>query len=111
MYDPSRGYPAVVPCVLYDDVPAAARWLCETLGFREMVRATLPDGWVGHSELERDGFIVLLGRRTDSEAMNVSTTQVFVADLAATCAMLVTNGASSWTRQSSNLGSSPGHGH
>src|SRR4029077_14991558 len=58
MYDPSRGYPSVVPCLFYDDVPAAARWLCETLGFREMVRATLPDGWVGHSEVERDGFVI-----------------------------------------------------
>ncbi|MEP7091949.1 MAG: VOC family protein [Nocardioidaceae bacterium] len=92
MYDPSRGYPSVVPCLLYEDVPAAARWLCDTLGFREMVRATLPDGWVGHSELERDGFIVLLGRRTTSQTTSVSTTQVFVADLGTTCAVLVTTG-------------------
>jgi uncharacterized glyoxalase superfamily protein PhnB len=92
MYDPSRGYPSVVPCLFYDDVPGAARWLCQTLGFREMVRATLPDGWVGHSELERDGFLVLLGRRTDSQTPSTSTTQVFVADLAATCAKLVTTG-------------------
>jgi uncharacterized glyoxalase superfamily protein PhnB len=75
---------------LYDDVPAAARWLFETLGFREMVRATLPDGWVGHSEVERDGLVILLGRRTD--ARTVSTTQVFVVDLDATCALLVTTG-------------------
>jgi len=75
---------------LYDDVPAAARWLFETLGFREMVRATLPDGWVGHCEVERDGFVILLGRRTD--ARTVSTTQVFVVDLDATCALLVTTG-------------------
>jgi hypothetical protein len=27
-----------------------------------MVRATMPDGWTGHSELERDGFVLLLGR-------------------------------------------------
>ncbi|MCW2848437.1 MAG: hypothetical protein JWR90_2411 [Marmoricola sp.] len=86
MYDPSRGYRSVIPCLFYDDVADASCWLCETLGFREMVRATLPDGRVGHSELERDGFIVLLGRRTDSQARSISTTQVFVADLAATCA-------------------------
>lgn len=73
MYDPARGYPSVVPCLLYDDVPAAAGWLRETLGFREMVPATLPDGWVGHSELERDGFILLLCRRTDTSATGVST--------------------------------------
>ena len=92
MYDPARGYPSLVPCLLYDDVPAAALWLTETLGFREMVRATLPDGWVGHSELERDGFVILLGRRTDSSIEGISTTQVFVADLAATCALLARTG-------------------
>lgn len=36
MYDPGRGYPSVVPCVLYDDIPAAVQWLSVTLGFREM---------------------------------------------------------------------------
>lgn len=77
MYDPARGYPTVVPCLLHDDVPVAARWVCEALGFREMVRATLPDGWVGHSELERDGFVILLGRRTDPQIKSVSSTQVF----------------------------------
>lgn len=73
-------------------MPAAAKWLSQTLGFREMVRATLPDGWVGHSELERDGFVVLLGRRTDTSVEGISTTQVFVADLAATCTLLDTTG-------------------
>ena len=63
MYDPSCGYPVVVPCLLYDDLPAAATWLVETLGFREILRATLPDGWTGHIELERDGFVLLLGRK------------------------------------------------
>jgi uncharacterized glyoxalase superfamily protein PhnB len=92
VYDPARGYPSLVPCLLYDDVPAAVGWLTSTLGFREMVRATLPDGWVGHSELERDGFVVLLGRRTDTSAETVSTTQVFVADVAVTCALLATTG-------------------
>lgn len=92
MYDPGRGYPSLVPCLFYDDVPAAARWLSETLGFREMVRATLPNGWVGHSELERDGFVVLLGRRTDTPIAGISTTQVFVTDLTATCALLATTG-------------------
>src|SRR6478609_11433082 len=52
VYDPRRGYPVVVPCLLYDDLPAAASWLVETLGFREILRATLPDGWTGHIELE-----------------------------------------------------------
>jgi PhnB protein len=92
MYDPARGYPSLVPCLFYDDVPTAADWLCRTLGFREMVRATLPDGWVGHSELERDGLIVLLARRADTSVKAISTTQVYVADLGATCALLGTTG-------------------
>ena len=92
MYDPARRYPTLVPCLLYDDVPGAVDWLCATLGFREMVRATLPDGWVGHSELERYGLIVLLSRRTDTSFDGTSTTQVFVADLDATCGLLGTTG-------------------
>ncbi len=44
MYDPRRGYPVVVPCVLYDDPVRAAGWLTTVLDMREVVRATLPDG-------------------------------------------------------------------
>jgi uncharacterized glyoxalase superfamily protein PhnB len=32
MYDPGRGYPVVVPCVLYDDPVAAADWYGEVFG-------------------------------------------------------------------------------
>jgi uncharacterized glyoxalase superfamily protein PhnB len=85
MYDPKRGYPVVVPCVLYDDIPRAVRWLSATLGFREIVRASLPDGWTGHAEVERDGFILLLGRRGGALADTSSITQVYVADLATSC--------------------------
>ncbi len=85
MYDPSRGYPVVVPCLLYDDLPAAATWLTETLGFREILRATLPDGWTGHIELERDGFVLLLGRKGGQFASGSSLTQVFVDDVEAAC--------------------------
>ena len=83
MYDPRRGYPVVVPCLLYDDLPAAAAWLVETLGFREILRATLPDGWTGHIELERDGYIVLLGRKGGQFADGTGLTQVFVDDVRA----------------------------
>src|SRR4051812_12243657 len=85
MYDPERGYPAVVPCVLYDDIPAAVSWLTSTLGFTEVLRASMPDGWTGHSELERDAFILLLGRRGGQFAASASITQVFVDDVAAAC--------------------------
>ena len=86
MYDPSRGYPAVVPCVRYDDPVAAAAWLVSVLGAREMVRAQLPDGWVGHVELELHGGVVLIGRRAGEAAGTSSLTQVFVEDVDAACA-------------------------
>lgn len=51
MYDPKRGYPTVVPYVLYADPAAAVRWLSDVLGFREALRVPMPDGAVGHAEL------------------------------------------------------------
>ena len=94
MYDPKRGYPAVVPCILYDDVPQAVTWLERALGFREMVRATMPDGWTGHSELQRDGFVLLLGRRGEGLADTACLTQVYVDDVAAGCEQAVLAGGS-----------------
>ena len=85
MYDPQRGYPSVVPCVLYDDPMAVVGWLTDVLGVREVVRATMPDGWVGHVELSRNGSIILLGRRGGQVADTSSLTQVFVDDVAAAC--------------------------
>jgi PhnB protein len=92
MYDPRRGYPVVVPCVLYDDPVRAAGWLATVLDMREVVRATLPDGWVGHIELERGGCIVLLGRRGGQFADTHSVTQVFVDDVAIACGRVVDAG-------------------
>ena len=85
-YDPARGYPSVVPCVLYDDVPAAVRWLSDAFGFREIVSAAMPDGWPGHSEMERGGFVVLLARRGGPLGDGASVIQVFVEEVSATCA-------------------------
>ncbi len=94
MYDPARGYPSVVPCILYDDLPAAAEWISHTLGFREVIRATLPDGWSGHSEMERDGFILLLGRRGGQFGDASSITQIFVDDVDFRCRRAVVHGGS-----------------
>lgn len=85
MYDPKRGYPAVVPYVLYRDPAAAARWLCDVLELREVIRFTAPNGAVGHSELERDGFIVSLGLRGGRFGEVSSVTLVFVGDVDAAC--------------------------
>lgn len=45
-YDPERGYPRVVPYVLYADPAAAVRWLGEVLGLREALWVPMPDGGV-----------------------------------------------------------------
>jgi len=92
VYDPDRGYPTVVPCVLYDDPAAVVGWLTEVLGVREVVRATLPDGWVGHIELERNGSIILLGRRGGGLTDTKSMTQVYAGDVAAACERAVASG-------------------
>jgi uncharacterized glyoxalase superfamily protein PhnB len=55
MYDPDRGYPRIVPLLLYDDPNAAIDWLVDVLGLTEVIRWSMPDGKVGHSELERGG--------------------------------------------------------
>lgn len=86
MYDPKRGYPTVVPCMFYDDLSAAVRWLSDVLGVREIVRAALPSGWVGHIEVELDGFVILLARRGGQSAGTTSLIQVFVPDVPAACA-------------------------
>ena len=92
MYDPERGYPPIVPCLLYDDPLAAAGWLGPVLGLREVVRAELPDGWVGHVEVALDGFVVLLGRRGGLLADTAGLTQVFVPDVDEACRLAVTHG-------------------
>ncbi|MGH3627532.1 MAG: VOC family protein, partial [Sciscionella sp.] len=92
MYDPKRGYPAVVPCVIYDDFSVVVPWLTQTLGFRETVRATLPDGWSGHVELERDGFVILLGRRGGQFEDCRSIVQIYVDDVHTRCEAAVTAG-------------------
>jgi hypothetical protein len=42
MYDPERGYPIVVPCVLHDDPMAVVGWLTEVLGVREVTVGDRP---------------------------------------------------------------------
>ena len=52
----------------------------------------LPNGWVGHIELERDGSVVLLGRRGGEFTGTESVTQVFVDDVAAACGRIAEAG-------------------
>ena len=50
----------IVPMLAYDDAPAAIDFLCRAFGFALRYRLDMPDGTVGHAEVERDGHIVML---------------------------------------------------
>lgn len=52
--------PTVVPMIAYQDVAAALDWLARAFGFQERTRITMPDGSIGHAEMELgDGVIML----------------------------------------------------
>ena len=85
MYDPERGYPRIVPYVLYDDPRSAAGWLEKVFGMREVVRLQMPGGGYGHVELEIHGLIVMLGLRGGRFGDTSSITMVFADDVDAEC--------------------------
>jgi uncharacterized glyoxalase superfamily protein PhnB len=53
----------VVPILVYEDVAKAIEWLCDTFGFKERLRASLPDGSVVHAQLSIDEGAIMLGRQ------------------------------------------------
>ncbi len=92
-YDPARGYPVIVPCLVYEDPVAVAEWLTAVLGVTETVRAQLPDGWIGHLELAKDGCVLILGRLGGQfDTVTAGLTQVFVDDLDEACARAAEGG-------------------
>jgi uncharacterized glyoxalase superfamily protein PhnB len=53
----------VVPILVYTDVGKAIDWLCDTFGFKERLRASVPDGSVTHAQLDIAEGAVMLGRQ------------------------------------------------
>jgi uncharacterized glyoxalase superfamily protein PhnB len=53
----------VVPILVYEDVGKAIDWLCNTFGFKERLRLTLPGGGVIHAQLDIAEGAVMLGRQ------------------------------------------------
>jgi uncharacterized glyoxalase superfamily protein PhnB len=52
--------PTVTPMIAYEDAAAALEWLARAFGFRERTRIAMPDGSIGHAEMEiGDGLIML----------------------------------------------------
>ncbi len=50
----------LVPMLAYDDARAALDFLCRAFGFRERFCMDMPDGTIGHAEVELDGHVVML---------------------------------------------------
>jgi PhnB protein len=55
------GYPQITPYLCVDDAEAAISFYSEVFGARERMRLPMPDGGIGHAELEvgDDGLIML----------------------------------------------------
>ena len=49
-----------VPMLVYQDCPAAIEFLCRAFGFTETHRLAMPDGRIGHAELDFGGQIITL---------------------------------------------------
>jgi predicted enzyme related to lactoylglutathione lyase/uncharacterized glyoxalase superfamily protein PhnB len=60
---PNRSAPCgtIIPTLIYDDVAAAAGWLCHVFGFTERLRAAGRDGKVSHAQLAIGQGGVMLG--------------------------------------------------
>lgn len=60
---------AIIPCLGYKDAPAAIEFLCTAFGFsRHAVHADPNDpSIIHHAQLVRDGQMIMLSTRTDSE--------------------------------------------
>jgi PhnB protein len=50
----------IVPYLLYDDAPAALEFLAKAFGFRRRFRMAMPDGRIGHAEMELEGDRIML---------------------------------------------------
>ena|SRR2546422_8656606 len=57
---PARAPQAITPYLAYDDAPAAIAFLCAAFGFEERYRLEMPDGRIGHAELEFRGNLLML---------------------------------------------------
>lgn len=59
--NPPEGYARVSPYLLYADMEAALAFLAEAFGFTERMRLPMPDGQIGHAEMELEGGVIMMG--------------------------------------------------
>ena len=59
----------LTPSLAYDDAPAAIEFLCRAFGFAEKYRLAMPDGSIGHAELEIGGATVYVATTWEAGGM------------------------------------------
>ncbi|MGH9859018.1 MAG: VOC family protein, partial [Candidatus Acidiferrales bacterium] len=51
----------VIPCLRYQDAPAAIEWLCRVFGFEKHLVVPNPDGTIAHAQLSFGNGMIMLG--------------------------------------------------
>jgi PhnB protein len=67
--NPPDGYQRVIPYLSYGDAPAAIDFLERAFGFRRRFVMPMPDGRIGHAELELGGHALLLASAYEEMGM------------------------------------------
>jgi len=100
----TRGLPTCCPCLFYDDVDAAVRFLADAFGLEERFANRGADGRRVHSQVGRDGGVVMLGFARSPDAVRPTSTPsrlgslhssvyLFVPDVDVHCAHARRHGA------------------
>ena len=80
--NPPEGTPRVTPYLLYEDVARALEWLESAFGFRERSRISMPDGSIGHAEMELADGLIMMGcpgpDYQNPKRIGHSTNQIYV---------------------------------
>ena len=58
----------IIPCLSYDDAPAAIEWLCSAFGFQKHAVYPGPDNTIAHAELTLGDGMIMLGTTKDDNA-------------------------------------------
>ncbi|MEO0321914.1 MAG: VOC family protein [Myxococcota bacterium] len=67
--NPPEGYQRIIPYLSYDDAPAAIAFIERAFGFTRRFVMPMPDGRIGHAELELGGHALLLASAYEEMGM------------------------------------------
>ena len=90
------GYTAITPYLVVDDAAALLGFLTDAFGATERMRLAMPQGGIGHAEVEIDGAVLMLSD-ADPPDFPASATKIhlYVADVDSAYAQAVRAGATS----------------